>query len=201
MRAISDIAANTVTDLKIETTTLDDVMLALVENDGDSTPAREMSDGLLRFAAIVTALQSRAQDLDVDDADDVVIPGTADQNSIDGRVLLVIEEIENGLHPSQARLVLNMLQETIADSRLQLLMTTHSPALLDALTGRFNRNVVVCYRDADGHSHLTRITELEGYATAMAHGDIGELVTHAKLIGPAPSHDVDPKSFIESIAA
>jgi len=46
-----------------------------------------MSDGTLRFIAILTALQTRPK-------------GS----------LLVIEEVDNGLHPSRAHLLLNILQ-------------------------------------------------------------------------------------------
>lgn len=201
VEAISKVSANTVTSVHIETTTLDDVMLALGENDHDSTPAREMSDGLLRFTAILTALQSKGEDLDVDDTSDVLRPVASAENPIDSRVLLVIEEIENGLHPSQSNLVLAMLQEAIGGSGLQLLLTTHSPAVLDALTGQFNKDIVVCYRDDNGHSRLSRITELEGYATAMAHGAIGELITRAQLVGPTPRRKVDVDTFAASIGA
>ncbi len=197
--AITQIAANTVTGIKMETSTLDDVMFSLLEDD-QVTPAREMSDGLLRFAAISTALQSRAQDLDVDTEDDILVVAHQ-QEPVDGRVLMVIEEIENGLHPSQARLVLDMLRMATQESDLQIALTTHSPAILDVLTGVLNGSIIVCYRGEDGHSHLSRLTELEGYAAAMAHGQIGELVTRSELTQPAAPRKTDPAAFLEAIGA
>lgn len=197
---IKQIAANAVTDIRMESSTLDDVMFSLVEGD-EATPAREMSDGLLRFAAVATALQLRAQDLDVDTEDDIVSPVSPRQEQVDGRVLMVIEEIENGLHPSQARLVLEMLRRSTEESGLQIALTTHSPAILDVLTGVLNSSIIVCYRDEDGHSHLSRLTELEGYAAAMAHGQIGELVTRAELIRPKEPRHADPLDFLDRIGA
>lgn len=198
--AIKQIAANTVTDIRMETSTLDDVMFSLVEDD-QVTPAREMSDGLLRFAAISTALQSRAQDLDVDTEDDIIAVAHPQREQVDGRVLMVIEEIENGLHPSQARLVLDMLRTATEESGLQIALTTHSPAILDVLTGVLNSSIIVCYRGDDGRSHLTRLTELEGYAAAMAHGQIGELVTRSELTRPAAPRKTAPATFLEAIGA
>ncbi|WP_245935210.1 AAA family ATPase [Acidipropionibacterium virtanenii] len=198
--SIKKIAANAVTDTRMETSTLDDVMFSLVEGD-EVTPAREMSDGLLRFAAVATALQSGAQDLDVDTEDDILAVASPQQEQVDGRILMVIEEIENGLHPSQARLVLDMLRRSTEESGLQIALTTHSPAILDVLTGVLNSSIIVCYRGDDGHSCLSRLTDLEGYAAAMAHGQIGELVTRSELIRPAEPRNTDPLDFLDRIGA
>lgn len=198
--SIKKIAANAVTDTRMETSTLDDVMFSLVEGD-EVTPAREMSDGLLRFAAVATALQSGAQDLDVDTEDDILAVAGPQQEQVDGRILMVIEEIENGLHPSQARLVLDMLRRSTEESGLQIALTTHSPAILDVLTGVLNSSIIVCYRGDDGHSRLSRLTDLEGYAAAMAHGQIGELVTRSELIRPAEPRNTDPLDSLDRIGA
>jgi hypothetical protein len=94
-----------------------------------------------------------------------------------------------------------MLRTATEESGLQIALTTHSPAILDVLTGVLNSGIIVCYRGDDGRSHLTRLTELEGYAAAMAHGQIGELVTRSELTRPAAPRKTDPATFLEAIGA
>jgi predicted ATPase len=80
-------------------------MLALKEGDGSEvTPAREMSDGLLRFLAIATALLTANRGLDID-------PGLSTPGEAEGGVELVLEELENGLHPAQADRVLRLIND------------------------------------------------------------------------------------------
>jgi predicted ATPase len=169
-----------ISDIEVTRSELGDVMLALREKyagrPSEQTPAREMSDGLLRFMAIATALLTSNRGLDID------------HHPIDGPtagVLLVIEELENGLHPSQSGRVLQLLQQVCTDLSTQILFTSHSPALLNELTGNLNTSVVVCHRDShSGHTTTTRLVDLEGYAEAMAAGRLGDLVSAGRMIGP-----------------
>ncbi len=165
-------------------TQLDDVMIELVERQGPSdrsiehrTPAREMSDGLLRVLAIGAALLSDRGRLD--------LAGAPSPDEAPGAPLLIVEEIENGLHPSQAGRVLDLLREAGRERGKSVLVTTHSPALLDAAEGDLNDDIFVCYRDdASGLSRLTALPELEGYPRAMATGTIGDNVTRGRLTAP-----------------
>ena len=106
-------------------------------------------------------------------------------------VLLVIEELENGLHPSQAGRLLDLVKSASATLDKQVLVTTHSPALLNAMTGELNHSVMVCYREpGTGISRLSRITELPGYPQAMAAGELGDMVTRDRLTRPEePNRD------------
>jgi predicted ATPase len=141
-----------------------------------------MSDGLLRFMAIATALLTADRGLDVD--------GIGPGREISGGVLLVVEEIENGLHPSQAARILSLVRETSQREGVQVALTTHSPALLNALPGELNRNVLVCYRDPEtGYSKLSRLTELPGYAQAMASGRLGDVVAADRMVRPEEKTD------------
>jgi len=80
-------------------------------NDGNAAvDARGMSDGSLRFLAILTALPTRPE----------------------GN-LLVVEEVDNGLHPSRAQRLLRMLKEVGDKRQVDVVVTTHNPALLDAM--------------------------------------------------------------------
>jgi predicted ATPase len=180
LHAIDEVADQPIEGIAVEASPLGDLMLALRERAGgrtDITPAREMSDGLLRFLAIATALLTSDRGLDID-------PGLSTR-SLQTGVLLVVEEIENGLHPSQAGRLLELIREAASTQATKVLITTHSPALLNALTGSLNQSVVVCYRDPEnGNSKLTRLTELPGYAEALAGGELGDAVSRGDLVHP-----------------
>jgi predicted ATPase len=136
-----------------------------------------MSDGLLRFVAIATALLTSNKGLDID-------PGLSTDGPLAG-VLLVIEELENGLHPSQAGRVLQLIKEVSAELSTRVMVTTHSPALLNAMTGQLNKSVIVCYRDPDsGKSKLARLPSLPGYAEAIASGGLGDVISQGRLVRP-----------------
>lgn len=174
-----------VADERIEAITtrsseLGDVMLALKEGPAEFevTSAREMSDGLLRFIAIATAMLTSNRGLDVD-------KGLTHRDVPQG-ITVVIEELENGLHPAQADRVLKLILETSSQLATRVIVTTHSPALLNAMSGKLNRSVLVCYRDEEtGHSKLVRLPELPGYASAMASGPIGDVISMGDLVRPA----------------
>ncbi|WP_326698566.1 ATP-binding protein [Streptomyces sp. NBC_01754] len=153
---------------------LGDVVLALDEGPLGLTHAREMSDGMLRFLAVTTSLLTGGEGLDLGPA-----PDAGSERSL----TLVIEELENGLHPSQATEVLRLVRDAAAEGATRVLITTHSPALLSALSGDDHQGVIVCSRDrSTGSSLLTRLTELDGYASAMGSGPLGDVVTHGRLV-------------------
>lgn len=120
--------------------------------------ARGMSDGTLRFLAILTALLTRPE-------------GSQ----------LVIEEVDNGLHPSRAELLLKMLREIGEQRKIDLLVTTHNPALLDALGPEMVPFVVVAHRDINGDSQLTLLEEVANLPKLMASGTLGKLTTKGAI--------------------
>ena len=87
-------------------------------------PATRLSDGTIRFIALTAALLAR-----------------------DPPPLLCIEEPELGLHPDALPLLGELLVE--ASARTQLIVTTHSDALVSALTDHVDA-VVACERLGDG---------------------------------------------------
>ncbi|MFC2974545.1 AAA family ATPase [Azotobacter bryophylli] len=125
------------------------------KDDGDTptVDARGMSDGTLRFLAILTALLTRPK-----------------------YSLLVIEEVDNGLHPSRARLLLDMLK-TIGNQRsVDILVTTHNPALLDAMGNEMVPFITVANRDpSTGYSVLTLLEDIDQLPKLLAQGPIGRL--------------------------
>ncbi len=138
------------------------VMVQLTETFGDACrdyDASLLSDGTLRVLAIAAAMLSAE-------------PGS----------LVVIEEIDNGVHPSRARHLLGRIR-TIAERRkLRVLLSTHNPALLDALPDASIPDVVFCYRDPeDGASRLVRLDKVPDYPELIAQGSLGHLVTSGIL--------------------
>ena len=82
--------------------------------------------------------------------------------------LLCIEEPEIGLHPDIMPTIAEMLIE--ASQRTQLIVTTHSDALVSALTPD---SVLVCKRDNRG-SHLDRLNpeQLKNFLENYSLGDL-----------------------------
>lgn len=154
-----------------------DVMLALNERKGRSsvkTPARQMSDGMLRMIAVATAVLSGSGGLDLE----TDVPG----NSGLRPACLVIEELENGLHPSQAAMLLDLVKRSWRDAGFQVILSSHSPALLDALDGDDHQGVLVCERDrTSGASTVTRLVDLPGYLQMMANDSLGGAVTSGRI--------------------
>lgn len=138
------------------------VMCSLSETFGGqptSYDASLLSDGTLRVLAIAAAMLS------------------AEEGS-----LVVIEEIDNGVHPSRARRLLERIGAIAERRRLRVLLSTHNPALLDALPDSALPSVVFCYRDVnDGSSRLTRLMDVPDYPELIAQGSLGELVTTGLL--------------------
>jgi predicted ATPase len=70
--------------------------------------------------------------------------------------LTCIEEPEVGLHPDALQIVADALED--ASERTQLIVTTHSEALVDALSDR-PEAVVVCERDFDNSTQFERLSK------------------------------------------
>jgi len=67
--------------------------------------------------------------------------------------LLVIEEIENGLDPRTIHLIVEEVRNAVESGKTQIILTTHSPYLLDLLT---LSQIVVVERDENGSPVFTR---------------------------------------------
>ncbi len=104
-------------------------MLSFIEQFGRYTKPvdnRGMSDGTLRYLSTLAALVGKK-------------PGTT----------VVVEEVDNGLHPSRAKKLISALRELGKKKGIDVIVTTHNPAVLNALEAEDVPGVVVCYRDAD----------------------------------------------------
>lgn len=111
------------------------VLLFLEETDGREIPATRLSDGTLRYLSLLTILLHP-----------------------EPPPLVAIEEPELGLHPD----ILPHIGELLvrASERMQLVVTTHSRILVDALS-EHPEYVVVCSKE-EGESRFERLDQAHG---------------------------------------
>ena len=81
---------------------------------------------------------------------------------------------------------------------LRVLLTTHNPALLDAIPPEAVPDTVACYRDPEkGDSRLVRLEDLESYPELVAQGPVGRLVTKGildRFLKDRDKRDADAKT-------
>ncbi len=136
----------------------DEVMVRLSETFGNTQrfcEAALLSDGTSRVLAIAAAIFSAAE-------------GS----------LIVIEEIDNGIHPSRAKHLLGSIRDIAERRNLRVLISTHNPALMDTIPDAALGDVVFCYRDpSEGDSRLIRLGDLDEFPSLIFQGSLGQLVT------------------------
>ncbi len=129
------------------------VSLFLEEREGGQIPASCLSDGTLRYLCLLSILMHPKPP-----------------------PFVAIEEPELGLHPDAVAQVAELLIE--ASMRTQLVVTTHSRMLIDALSD-YPSSVVVCERE-NGESRFERLDgkSLQSWLDKYSLGDLwssGEL--------------------------
>ena len=110
------------------------------------TEATHLNDGLLRVLAVLAQASS-------------------------DRSLILLDEIENGMNQE----LVETLVDTLVASKQQLLVTTHSPLVLNYLEDDVARQAVqLVYRSADGGTRLRRLFDIPRISAkldAMGPGD------------------------------
>ncbi|MCK6523553.1 ATP-binding protein [Myxococcota bacterium] len=145
------------------------VMVYLVEADGVETSAESASDGTLRFLALAAALHS---------------PDTGK--------LFFFEELDNGIHPTRMHLLLQLVRQACKTQGVQVIATTHNPALLAFLDAEDREHAVLTYRpEGSKHTKVRRIMSLPGVAEVLQTQDLGRLLTTGWLEDAAVFSDAD----------
>ena len=169
-------------------TSLGDVMAGFVPDErkgtsgGKLVDARLLSDGTMRMLAIVTALET--------------VPESS---------RIVIEEFDNGLHPSRAKLLVQTLAETASRRKLNVLVTTHNPAFMDALDESQMDSILICHSDESGEgSRVTKLGDMDIAGTIGLRGGLGDFVTRGALeehLAPdfAESRSRETREWLESL--
>jgi ABC-type branched-subunit amino acid transport system ATPase component len=132
------------------------------------TEATHLNDGMLRMIAIVAELQSEHQ-------------------------FLLFDEIENGINPELVEFVINMLVQ----AQQQVLVTTHSPMILNYLEDDVARKgVIYLYKTAEGHTQsipffsipsLSQKLEVMGPGEAFVDTNLTELAHEIAAISKEPA--------------
>jgi len=131
------------------------VLLFLEETGGREIPATRLSDGTLRYLALLAILLHP-----------------------DPPPLIAIEEPELGLHPDVIPHIARLLVR--ASERTQLVVTTHSRMLVEAL-GDDPSTILVCEKD-EGESRITRL-DSGRLAAWLKDYSLGELWSMGEIGG------------------
>lgn len=150
LRALTPMDA---TDFAFQPDFMGRVLVHLVESNGFEVSAVSASDGTLRFLALIAALLSEDS----------------------GRIYF-FEEFDNGIHPTRLHLLLDLVQRASRSIDVQVIGTTHNPALLAFLDDRARADALLVYRSeyAEG-SRLVSVTKLPNAREVLASQDLGRL--------------------------
>lgn len=89
--------------------------------------------------------------------------------------LILVEEPENGIHPKRLQDVLTMLRQFLSEHpRTQILLTTHSPYLLDCFQPH---EVTLCRKEADGSVSLHPLKGMPEVQKQLTVFGLGEIWT------------------------
>ena len=140
--------------IKIFRGALNEPLFGLTEN-GQEFPAPVLSDGTLRFAAICAAFFQ---------------PSMPE--------VLMLEEIENGIHAGRLRLLLELIKSRAGATQTQVMATSHSALMLDWLAPEDYQYVFLCSRDAEtGVTKITPLTEVPHFLEAVKTTPASQLIS------------------------
>ena len=133
------------------------VQLVIAESCGNRVSAYSISDGTLRFLAILAALLSE-----------------------NPARLYFFEEIDNGIHPSRLRLLVDLFETQTEKGAVQIVTTSHSPDLVSIVSEKTFKNMsVVCrledsseaiIRPVAGIPNAARLRETQGLGRLLGSG-------------------------------
>jgi predicted ATPase len=154
---LQKLTPNEIDDIEIGKGAVNDLIFGIKEN-GKITYAPSLSDGTLRFAAITAALFQPAPPK-----------------------MLFLEEIENGIHPTRMRLLMELLMSRAEQVDCQLFITTHSPVLLDWIKEEYYDNVFFCARKENGATEITPVSNIPDIKETIQKYPLSELFTEGWL--------------------
>lgn len=156
---LSELCAPELVDIDFSTTDLGDVMIVLVERGGRRIPARSLSDGTLRFLGELIALRTAP-------------PGS----------ILLMEEIENGLHPTRAHLLVEAMEAATQERGVQVIATSHSPLVLNALSPTTLRQAILVARPPGSEGSLVRpLGELPNFEAVLERRGVDRMLSSGWL--------------------
>ena len=131
------------------------IHLQIVEGNGRKVSAYAASDGTLRFLGLLAALFG------------------ADESGF-----YFFEEIDNGIHPNRLWLLTDFIERQTNERNVQVVTTTHSPALLSWMGDTTFENTSVVARLEDSDNALIRsVADLHNAKRLRKSQDLGRLHT------------------------
>lgn len=163
LNALKDLPENEILDIGFIETSIGDVMFCLKEKYGERSEfveAKRLSDGTLRYVAILSSLITEDPD-----------------------TMIVIEEVDNGIHPSRIKSLIQTISRLTKERQIDVIITTHNPTLLNALSKEELFGVVLCYRDPeDGSSKFYSLPDMESLPVLLSKGNLGDLTVRDELV-------------------
>ncbi len=130
------------------------VLLRLIEASGQKTTAYSASDGTLRFLGLLAALLGEKRSR-----------------------FYFFEEPENGIHPNRLSLLLQVMEQEVTNSSMQIVITTHSPLLLNFLSPASLEYASLMYRIGDrAESRITKIMDIPNARELAANDGLSSLL-------------------------
>ncbi len=131
------------------------VHLRIVERNGRQISAYSASDGTLKFLAMLALLLNENPS------------GT-----------YFFEDIDAGIHPNRLWLLLELIEKQTAKGNIQVITTTHSPALLGWINDTTFEHTSIVYRDENSADGIIRpVSELPNIRDLRSSQGLGRLLT------------------------
>ena len=173
---IRNLPDNEIEDIAFVKTPLNDVTFLLKEKYNDFTiEAKRLSDGTLRCLAMLAVVYSEEPES-----------------------IIVMEDPDNGIHPSRIKSLLQAICRIQKERNLTLIITTHNPVLMDVVDDDNAEGVVVCYRDQkDGSGKFLRMVDFPDYFKLAAKGSVGKLAQNDEFLKALNRPPKDFKEFYD----
>ena len=163
LNMVRNLPENEVQSIEFIKTQLDDVIFGLKEkymSISEIVDAKKLSDGTLKCIAILAAILSMPRG-----------------------GILVVEEIDNGIHPGRVYALINTLERIGKERNIDIILTTHNPTLLNGYDKNKLLGVSVVYREGEkGTSKFVSLMDIEQSPELFATGGIGDAMIDNSLI-------------------
>ena len=152
---VNELTPMNVAGLKFRKDFSERIHLAVQEKSGKLFSAHSISDGTLRFLAMAAVLLKN-----------------------DESCLYVLEDIESGIHPARLHLLADLFERNTHSTNVQVLATTHSPALLTVVNDDTFKHISVAYRLEESDASIIRsITDLPNVRKLKTSHGLGRLLS------------------------
>lgn len=163
LQTMRQLPENEITEITFEEGPMNDVILFLREKYAtkkEKIDATRLSDGTLRCLAVMAALLTEE-------------PGG----------MIVIEEVDNGIHPGRAKSMIQTISQLARERRVDVIITTHNAVMLNALTKEDLVGVNVIYRGTQtGESMFVSLVDIPDMPGLLAEGKLGDVVTSGRIL-------------------